>query len=186
MLKTYVLNVILVLVCLAGMIAPAFVDARHWWPRKRMKLKAGQAFQAAIFLLCVFLALQTTSGLDGTEFSGGWLTGPLLSMTNIGTGLFMLAIVLTFFSPRVAAAIGLASSLFCLPLYCFFIAPVPFASVFACGHEFKIQPASGLHWNTWPMAALLGAVFAAFVCIRSLASRNQNQREAQVHPANLT
>ncbi len=171
MLKTYVLTVVLVLVCLAGMVAPALVDARHWWPRKRMKLKAGQAFQAAVFLLCVFLALHITSGLDGTEFSGGWLTGPLLSMTDIGTGLFMLALVLTIFVPRVAAAIGFASSLFCLPLYCFFIAPVPFARLFARGHEFKVQPAPGFHWHTWPMAAMLALVVAAYTCIRGLADR---------------
>ena len=82
----------------------------------------GQAFQAGSFLLCIFLALHITRGLDGTEFSGGWLTGPLLSMGTIGTILFVLAVVATFVFPRVAAAIGLASSLLCLPLYLFFIA----------------------------------------------------------------
>jgi len=63
MWKTYVLTVILVLVCLAGMIAPALVDAHHWWPRRPMKVRAGQAFQAITFLLCVFLALQNTRAL---------------------------------------------------------------------------------------------------------------------------
>jgi hypothetical protein len=105
-----------------------------------------QDFQAGGFLLCVFLAVEITSGLDGTEFSGGWLTGPLLSMAEIGILLFILALVLAFVFPRVAAAIGLASSLLCLPLYCFFIAPVPVAQVFAHGHEFHIQPAPGFHW----------------------------------------
>jgi hypothetical protein len=33
-----------------------------------------QVYQAGSFLLCVFLALQITDGLEGTEFSGGWLT----------------------------------------------------------------------------------------------------------------
>lgn len=90
-----------------------------------------QVCQAGSFLLCVFLALQITSGLEGTEFSGGWLTGPLLSMQDIGAALFIVAVVLTFVFPRVAAAIGLASSVLCLPLYLFFIAPVPFAQIFA-------------------------------------------------------
>jgi hypothetical protein len=44
-----------------------------------------QVFQAGGCLLCVFLALRNTDGLEGTEFSGGWLTGPLLSMEDIGT-----------------------------------------------------------------------------------------------------
>ena len=34
------------------------------------KPDAGQAFQAASFLLCVSLALKLTNGVAGTEFSG--------------------------------------------------------------------------------------------------------------------
>jgi hypothetical protein len=134
-----------------------------------------QVFQAGSFLLCVFLELQITSGLDGTEFSGGWLTGPLLSMADIGTLLFVLALVLTFLFPRVAAAIGLASSLLCLPLYCFFIAPVPFAQVFVRGHEFKVQPVQGFHWHTWPVTALLGVAVAVYACIRRLSHSGRAQ-----------
>lgn len=26
-----------VFVCLAGLVAPILVDARHWWPRKRKR-----------------------------------------------------------------------------------------------------------------------------------------------------
>jgi hypothetical protein len=73
------------------------------------KPDAGQAFQPGSFLLCVYLGLQLTRSLDGTEFSGGSLTGPLRSMADGGTLLFIPAIVLTFLFPRVAAAIGLAS-----------------------------------------------------------------------------
>jgi len=134
------------------------------------KPDAAQAFQAGSFLLCVILELQITSGVEGTEFSGGWLTGPLLSMADIGTGLFVVALVLTFLVPRVAAAAGLISSLLCLPLYCFFVAPAPFAQVFARGHEFKLQPAPGFHWNTWPVAALLAIAFALYLCVRRLAN----------------
>jgi hypothetical protein len=137
-----------------------------------------QTFQAGSLLLCVFLALQITSGLDGTEFSGGWVTGPLLSMADIGTLLFVLALVLTFLFPRVSAAIGLASTLLCLPLYCFFVAPVPFAQVFARGHEFKVQPAPGFHWHTWPVTALLGVAVAVYACIRRLSTSGPMQNPA--------
>jgi len=30
----------------------------------------------------VAVALRNTNGLEGTEFTGGWLTGPLLSMID--------------------------------------------------------------------------------------------------------
>jgi hypothetical protein len=130
------------------------------------KPDAGQAFQAGSFLLCVYLALQLTRGLDGTEFSGGWLTGPLLSMADSGTLLFILAIVLTILFPRVAAAIGLASSLLCVPLCCFFIAPLPFAHVFARGIEFSSQPTPGFHRRMWPVTTLVAVALASYLCIR--------------------
>lgn len=133
------------------------------------KPNAWHVFQALSFILCFCLALKVTSGLDGTEFSGGWLTGPLLSMADNGILLFILAVVLTFFLPRVAAVIGLASSLLCVPLCCFFIAPVPFARVFARGHEFKVQPTPGVHWHTWAVVTLFGVALACYLCIRSLA-----------------
>jgi len=99
---------------------------------------------ALICLVGVFVALQNTKGLEGTEFSGGWLTGPLLWMAEIGIGLFLLALVVAFIHRRVAAAIGFAASLFCLPLYLYFTAPVPFNQIFGFGHELKVQPRGGL------------------------------------------
>jgi len=142
------------------------------------KPDASQVVQAMSFLLSLCLALQVTSGLDGTEFSGGWLTGPLLSMADIGTVIFILAFVLTFLFPRVAAAIGLVSSLLCVPLCCFLVAPIPFAQVFARGHEFKVQPAPGFHWHTWPGIALLVAAFNCYLCVRCfvVADRMPRQR----------
>jgi hypothetical protein len=139
------------------------------------KPDAGQAFQAASFLLCVSLELKLTSGVDGTEFSGGWLTGPLLSMADNAIILFILALVLTFLFPRVAAAIGLLSSLLCLPLYLFFIAPVPFAQIFARGHEFKVQPAPGFHWHMWPVIGLLALAVTLYVCIRRVVATSWKQ-----------
>lgn len=134
------------------------------------KPDAGQAFQAASFLLCVYLALRLTSGLQGTEFSEGWLTGPLLSMADSAIILFALALILTLLSPRIAAAIGIVSSLLCLPLYCFVIAPVPFAHTFAPGHELSVQPAPGFHWQTLTVTALFSVGVALCFCIRRLAN----------------
>jgi hypothetical protein len=124
-----------------------------------------QVYQAGSFLLCIILAMQIESGLEG-EFRGGWLTGPLLSMEDIGTALFMVALAMTFVFPRVAAAIGCASSVLCLPLYVFLIAPVPFAAIFASGHQFKVRQTSGIHWHRWPVTGLLVLAVTFYVCIR--------------------
>jgi hypothetical protein len=143
-----------------------------------------QVYQASSCVLCVFLALKDTDGLEGTEFSGGWLTGPLLSMADIGTLLFVLAVVATFVFPRVAAAIGLASSLLCLPLYLFDIAPVPFAQVFARGHEFKGYVAPGFHWHTWPVAGLLALALTVYLCTRRIAATSRKDIRSKDMPPN--
>src|SRR5262249_34994005 len=66
----------------------------------------------ASFLLCVSLALKLTNGLAGTEFSGAWLTGPLLSMAYHSMILFVLALVLTFFSRESLPGWGLSPRCF--------------------------------------------------------------------------
>jgi len=129
-----------------------------------------QVCQAGSFFLCASLAWRVTSGYEGTEFGGGWLTGPLLSMEDIGTVLFVLAIVLTFVFPRAAAAIGLAASVLCLPLYFFSIAPVQFAQVFSRGREFKLQPTPGFHWDIRPLVGLSALAITLCFCIRRLAT----------------
>jgi hypothetical protein len=37
MFRTYLLTALMIFVAMAGMVAPALVDARHWWPQKRKK-----------------------------------------------------------------------------------------------------------------------------------------------------
>jgi hypothetical protein len=66
----------------------------------------------------------------GTEASGGWLTGPIEDLYDLGFLLFVLALLAPFFYRRVAAALVLAASLLCLPLYLYFIAPGFFRHVF--------------------------------------------------------
>jgi hypothetical protein len=126
-------------------------------------------------LVCVIVALRNTHGLEGTEFSGGWLTGPLLSMIDIGTVLFVLALVVTFIYPRIAGAIGLASSLLCLPLYLYFIAPVTLNQIFGFGRQFKVQPSGGFHWDRSPIAGVLTLAVTTYVCLRGFAVTSRTQ-----------
>lgn len=134
-----------------------------------------QLWLAVSFLVCVIVAMQNTKGLEGTEFSGGWLTGPLLSMIDIGTVLFVVALIVAFMYPRIAGAIGLVSSLLCLPLYLYFIAPVPFNQVFGFGHQFKVQPSGGFHWDRWAIAGVLTLAVTTYVCLRGLAVTSRTQ-----------
>src|ERR1700730_7122881 len=95
--------------------------------KTNLKEKLGQA---AICLLCIILVWNYRSDLEGTEFSGGWLTGPLLDMKYVGSFMFILALLLTLPYRRIAAAIATVASLLCLPLYLYFTAPGPFLWAF--------------------------------------------------------
>jgi hypothetical protein len=139
------------------------------------KLGKQQIGLATCCVVSVLVALQNTGGLEGTEFSGGWLTGPLLSMADIGTALFLLALIAAFLYLRVAGAIALVSSLLCLPLYLYFTAPVPFHRIFGFGHQFKVQPTGGFHWHRWAMAGVLTLAVTTYACLRSFAVTNRKQ-----------
>jgi hypothetical protein len=126
--------------------------------------------QASSFLLCLILALKNTSGLGPSEFSGGRLTGPLLSMSNDGTLLLLLALLLTFVYPRIAAAIGIVASLLCLPLYIYFSGPVPFAHIFYPEGQFSVPQAPGIQWHEWVAIALLASAVSVSLCLHTLIS----------------
>ena len=116
-------------------------------------------------LACAGVALRNTRGLEGTEFSGGWLTGPLLSMADVASVLFVLAVFVSFVYPRTAGATALVSSLLCLPLYLYFLASVPFNRIFGFGHELKVQPSAGFRWDAWALAGVLSLAITAYACV---------------------
>src|SRR5260370_18675292 len=60
-----------------------------------------------------------------SEFRGGRLTGPLFKMAVLGSLLFLLALLRTFFLRRTAATTALAATLFCFPFYLYILMPGP-------------------------------------------------------------
>jgi hypothetical protein len=125
-------------------------------------------WQAIGCLLSVALAWRNTVGFEGSEFSGGRVTGPLLTMTNVGSVLFVLTLVVTFVYPRIAAAIALAASLLCLPFYIYFTTPGPFRRVFR--GEYTVPLQTSFVWNTWHVAGMLTLAVTAYICLRGFAA----------------
>lgn len=125
------------------------------------------------FVLCfvvrLVVAVQSAVGFEGTEFNGGWLTGRLLSLLEIGSLLFLMALLATFIHLRIASGVGLAAAVLSLPLYFYLVFPVGFSQIFAFGHEFKVQPSSGFHENKWAITGLRALAATIFVCVRALA-----------------
>jgi hypothetical protein len=105
-----------------------------------------------------------------SEFSGGWLTGKILTMADIGALLFISALVFTIFLPRVGAVVGLVAILLCLPLYLFFIMPGPYQRIFKGEYSEPLQ--RPFVWNSWAIAGIVGLTFAAVFSIRRLSERS--------------
>jgi hypothetical protein len=122
--------------------------------------------QAAACLLCA-VVWRYGPPLEGTEFSGGWATGPILHMNDVGTLLFVLALLLTFFYRRIAAAVTVVACLLCLPLYLYFTAPGPFRRFFSRA-EWSVPLQASFVWNKWAIGGIVALAIAAYVSLRSL------------------
>ncbi len=82
-----------------------------------------------MILLSISAAWWRTDGLDGTEFSGGWITGRLLEATYIGILSYIIALLILYRVPRASAFLALIASFCCFPLSFYFFAPASFRSL---------------------------------------------------------
>ena len=121
---------------------------------------------AVICVVCAVVGGLFTEQLWAAEFSGGTVTGRLLSLHSFSLLLFLLSAFVTFFLPRIAAAMGLCAVAASLPLYLFFLAPGLFRAVF--GGEWSVPPIGLFAWNAGAAAALAASLFVAVTSVRSL------------------
>src|SRR5438552_10543386 len=101
--------------------------------------------QAAACLICAIPAWRYSGFLEGTEFSGGRTTGPLLSIEEAASYLLLLGLVLTFLYRRIAAAVTIVGSVLCLPFYLYFTAPGPFRRVLK--GQYKLLVSADFVWD---------------------------------------
>lgn len=125
-----------------------------------------QLVQAAAYLLCFATVWTFGPSLEGTEFSGGRLTGLMLAMNDLGGALFLLAAVLAFFLRKTSAAMALISATLCLPLFVYFVAPGPFRWVFR--GEYSVPLSSNFVWDSWSIAGIFAVVVASYFSVWSL------------------
>jgi hypothetical protein len=107
--------------------------------------------------------------LDGTEFTGGSVTGPVFHMSDIGMLLFVVAVLMAFVSRKISGAVAVAASLLCLPLYLYFTFPGPFRWVFRGVYKSPIH--ASLVLERWAMMGILALVIAASFGVRALLGR---------------
>jgi hypothetical protein len=103
----------------------------------------------------------TMSAVDGSEFAGGRITGPVLDLGDAGLLLFGLSLLLLFWFPRASAAIAAVASLVVSPLLLYIVARGPFRRVFR--GEWSVP----LNSNPWAIFGIVAVLAALFVSAQS-------------------
>jgi hypothetical protein len=100
-----------------------------------------------------------------SEFSGGRLTGPLFKMAELGSVLFLMALLLTFFFRRTAAATPLAATLLCFPFYLYALMPGPYRWIFK--GEYADPLYRPFHWDNWAIVGVFSLLFVVWTVRRA-------------------
>jgi len=138
-----------------------------------------EMWQAASCLLCFIIAWAHLDDVGASEFSGGWLTGPLFKMADYGCTLFFLSLFLTFFSRRIVGITTLVASLLCMPFYLCFFVPGTFRRIFR--EEYSVPLQTSFVWNTWVVMGILSLLLGIVVNLRCLAVADCQNTPAPDH-----
>jgi hypothetical protein len=122
--------------------------------------------QSAACLLCAILVWRYVAPLEGTEFSGGRITGPLLHMANFSVLLFFLGLFLGLLKNRFTAAVTLAATLFALPVFLYFVCPGPFRHIFK--GNYSVPAPSSFVWDTPSVVGMVALTLAITVSLQDL------------------
>ena len=98
--------------------------------------------QSASYLLCAAVAFAVPNRLVESEFSVGLVSGAFLRLHNLGTWLFVLAILVALLYRRIAAVEALVAVLCCAPLCFYLLAPGLFQSVLP--GDYSVGTAEGI------------------------------------------
>lgn len=136
-----------------------------------MKLWKQKLGQALVSVVCTVLTWKLTFAVEGTEASGGTVTGPLLSLVDFATLLFIASLLLLLWLPRTAAILTCLAALLCLPLSLLFLAPGPFRRVVGGLWSVPLQSNSVFSW--WTVGWFLTLVASCGFVNDSGPSRNE-------------
>ena len=121
--------------------------------------------QSASYLLCAAVAFAVPNSLMESEFSIGLVSGALLRLHNLGTWLFVLAILVALLYRRIAAVEALVAVLFCAPLCFYLLAPGLFQSVLP--GDYSVGPPRGFSLAGWAVLSIVSFGAATYVSVRA-------------------
>ena len=121
--------------------------------------------------MCAVVCWKSFLVFEGTEFG----SGALADNQVLATILYLLALILTFKYPRVAAISALTACFFSLPLYLYLVFPRPFRQVWPGRWSVSYLPREKFVPDAWWITGLFVTIFVAVVCVlqltRSLVAR---------------
>jgi hypothetical protein len=140
----------------------------------RNALRFRKLAHISILLLACWLTLSIFNAVDGSEFSGGKITGPIGTMCEVAIIGFFVGLVLAYPFPRVASVISLLASLLSLPILLYFIAPGPFRAVFR--GEYSVPLQSNFVWSKWSLEPAIAVLIVVTFSVWNLFSDRDNAK----------
>jgi len=133
------------------------------------------------YLLCAYWVLGDPYDLAGSEFTGGWLTGRLLSLNFAGFFLFAGAALLVLVFPRISAVTAIVACFLCLPLYLYFVFPRMFRLIFRGEWSVPLLPPYFVA-DKWAIESIVTLVLAASLSVYILRRRENKTLPGQSAP----
>jgi hypothetical protein len=133
--------------------------------------------RAALILICILILAKYGILLEESEFPGGWLTGKLLNLYDVGLTLFAASFFLTFLWRRAAAVAGLSAALLCLPLFLYFTFPRVFRRLFPGEYSVPLLPGYRPDW--WTILGLTVLALLSIANVGTLLARTPQQTSGE-------
>jgi len=129
------------------------------------KVRKEKVWHAISCLACTFVLWVHLDDFGASEFSGGWLTAPMFRMADLGSLLFLVALLMTFFLRRTAAIIAIAATLLCFPFYQFILMPGPCRWIFT--GKYSVPYCRPFHGDNWAVMGEFSLLLVAILSVRS-------------------
>lgn len=126
-------------------------------------------------LICAVLVWFYTLPLDGSEFSGGRITGPILKFANLGVVFFGGAAILTLVRGFLGGLAGLIACLLTFPIYLYVVFPGPFRTLFR--GDYSVPLRSSVAWDFNSALGMLALTLAAVGSLNLLLTRSAPEQD---------
>jgi hypothetical protein len=126
----------------------------------RQKVWQAIACVASIGVLWIHL-----DDFGASEFSGGRITGKLFTMANLASLLFIVALLVTIFFPRIGAVIALMATLLCVPFYLHVLMPGLYQQIFKGAYTDPLY--RPFVWDSWALLGILSLLTAGILSVHS-------------------